>query len=166
MEEVVIVQNFDKALEIMHGVGEWMEQGGMNPSQWWQPQNMNREFMLKRTEPDEYYVAIVDGKPVASAILQETERNQSWKYIDGKNPKRALYVHWLCVARNFAGKGYSKAMIDFAVKEAKKRGFKMLRLDTEADEEKLCNLYSGLGFKLMGIEKEESCNTAYFEMKV
>ena len=124
---------------------------------------MNPTFMLQHTEPDEYYVAIVDDKPAASLILQDTQRNQSWEQVDATNPKKAFYVHWLCVTRDFSGKGYSKLMIDFAAREAKNRGFKFLRLDTNANEEKLCNLYEGLGFILMGTNQEGDHKTAFYQ---
>ncbi|MFC1711621.1 hypothetical protein ACFLZ1_03490 [Patescibacteria group bacterium] len=63
-----------------------MKKSGLNPSRWWKPENMNSGFLLKHTEPNEYYVALVDKKPVASMILQETERTQSWKSVDGEKP--------------------------------------------------------------------------------
>ena len=134
MIEARIIQDTDRAIEVMHNVGTWMESSGLSPSQWWKPENMNRQFLLKHTESDEYYVAIIDNQPAASLVLQETERNQSWKSVDGDNPKQALYVHWLCVHRDFAGQGLSEKMIEFAEKEAKKRGFTLLRVG--ADEQR------------------------------
>jgi ribosomal protein S18 acetylase RimI-like enzyme len=161
-----IIQDTDKAIEVMHGIGVWMEENNMHPSEYFQSKNMNSDYLLKRSEPSEYYVALVDESPAASMILQETERNQSWKSVDGENPKKALYVHWLCVSRAFAGQGFSNKMIDFAVEEARKRGFQLLRLDTNADEKKLCALYEKLGFQLMGMENEEGHTTAFYQMGV
>ena len=165
MNQVRITQDMDKAIKIMHNAGTWMAASGLNPSKWWKPENMNREFMLQHTEPNEYYVAEVDGKLAASMVLQETERNQSWKSVDGDKPKKALYVHWLCVYRDFAGKGLPLKMIAYANGEAKKRGFHRLRLDTEANQPKLCQIYKNLGFKLMGVVADSGHNTAFFEKK-
>lgn len=161
-----IIQDTDKALLVMHEAATWRVNQGVDPGDWWKPENMNRDFMLQHSEPDEYYVALEHGKPAASVILEDTERNQDWSFIDKDNPKKALYVHWLCVTREFAGKGYSKIMIDFAEKEAQKRGLSLLRLDTDADEEKLCRLYEGLGFHLMGIEGEGDHGVAYYQKEV
>lgn len=161
-----IVQDINLAMQVMYKVGTWMKNSGLGYSQWWDPKNMNRQFMLKHSETDEYFVALVDNKPAASVILQENERNQSWKYVDGNNQQKALYVHWLCVDRDFAGLGLSGRMINFAAKEAKKRGFKLLRLDTDADEPKLCKLYKNLGFSVRGIEKEDERRAIFFEMKI
>ncbi|MBI3342468.1 GNAT family N-acetyltransferase [Candidatus Curtissbacteria bacterium] len=156
----------DQAISVMHDVSVWMEKQGLNVSQWWRPENMNRNFLLKYAELDEFYVALVNGAPAASVILQDNERNQSWKGVDGKNPRKALYIHWLCVARNFAHKGYSKEMVSFAEHEAERKNFKLLRLDTDAKEKKLCELYEDLGFKLMGIEDEGDHLTAFYQKNV
>lgn len=161
-----VIQDIDKAIAVMQNVASWMKKSGMPISQWWEQANMNREFLLKHTEPNEYFVAIVDDKPVASVILQDSERNQSWEPIDGDNPQKALYVHWLCVTREFSGQGLSKVMIDFATKEAKKRDFKLVRLDTNANEKKLCSLYEGLGFQLMGTEKEREHITVFYQKEL
>jgi len=143
-----------------------MEKSGLNPSSWWKPENMNIEFLFKHTEPDEYYVAMVGDKPAASMVLQETERNQSWKSVDRDKQKKALYIHWLCVHRDFAGKGFPKKMVDFAKVEAKKRGFSLLRLDTSANEKKLCLVYEDLGFILMGTEDDSGHKTAFYQDRV
>jgi len=166
MIKIEITQNMDKAISVMHDVASSMKKNGMPLSKWWQPQNMNKKFLLQHTEPDEYYVAIIDRKPAASEILQDSERNQNWKSIDGDIPEKALYVHWLCVAREFSGQGFSKVMIDFAAEEAKKRGFKRLRLDTNAKEEKLYKLYESLGFRLMGTEQKGDHKTAFYQKEI
>ncbi|AKM78780.1 TPA: hypothetical protein DEQ95_04785 [Candidatus Beckwithbacteria bacterium] len=166
MSKVKIIQSFEKGIVVMHNAGLWMEKSGLKPNKWWKPENMNRNFILKHTEPDEFYVALVGDKPAASMVLQETERNQSWKSVDGDKPKRALYLHWLCVQRDFAGKGFPKVMVEFAKGEAKKRGFSLLRLDTNANEEKLCSLYEGLGFRLMGNEEGDGHKTAFYQIRL
>lgn len=163
---VKITQDLDKSIEVMHNVGVWMEKDGLKPTKWWKPENMNKNFMLKHAEPDEFYVALVDNKPAASVVLQETERNQSWKSVDGEKPRESLYLHWLCVHRDFAGRGLSQKMVDFAEQESKSRGFNLLRLDTNAKERKLCRLYEKMGFELMGVEKEDEHNTAFYQMRL
>jgi ribosomal protein S18 acetylase RimI-like enzyme len=161
---IQIINDPDKSLEVMHRVGTWMQDSGLNPSQWWQPQNMNSEFMFQHSEPEEFFALLVDGQPAASMVLQETERNQSWKVVDGDSPQKALYVHWLCVDREFAGQGLPQKLIMFAKEEAQKKGFKQLRLDTNSEEKKLCELYERLGFKKVGIDPEGDHKAAYYEM--
>lgn len=150
----------------MYDVAVWRVNNGIDPGDWWKPENMNRNFMLKHSEPNEYFVAVIGSKPVASEILEDNERNHSWRFIDGDKPKKALYIHWLCVARDFAGKGYSKVMVDFAEQEARKRNLTLLRLDTDAEEKKLCKLYEDVGFHLMGIEGEGDHGAAYYQKEL
>jgi ribosomal protein S18 acetylase RimI-like enzyme len=160
-----IIQDRDKSISLMHEAGTWLQRSGRGHSIWWQPQNMNPQFLAQHTESEEFYTALINGKPAASMVIQETERNQSWKPIDGENPQKALYLHWLCVSRDFAGQGLPRKMIDFAIKEAKAKDFSRLRLDTEADQPKLCHLYESHGFKLMGTQVEEDGHqTAFYQM--
>ena len=161
-----IVNDPQKSIEVMHNVGTWMQKNGLNPSKWWQPENMNQEFLFKHAEPEEFYCLLENQNPAGSVILQESERNQSWQPIDGEDTKKALYVHWLCVHRDFAGHGIPQQLIDFAKTQAQERGFPRLRLDTDANEEKLCGLYEGMGFKLAGTENEGDHTTAFYEMNL
>lgn len=163
---IKIIQNVDQAISVMHSAATWLLKSGKKPNKWWQPQNMNHDFLLKHAEQNEFYVAIVNGKPAAAVILQNNERNQSWKSIDKENPKQALYLHWLCVEREFASKNLPKVMVDFANNLALKRNIKLLRLDTNANESKLREIYKNLGFSLMGIEKNETHNTAYYQKTI
>jgi ribosomal protein S18 acetylase RimI-like enzyme len=162
-----IVQDMNKALEVMHNVGSWMFAEGISTSDWWNPNNMNEKFMLQHSEPEEYYVLLINDKPAASVILQDNERNLSWEVIDGQNTQKSLYVHWLAVHRDFAGQKLSHKLLDFAIKKAKEQGLDKVRLDTNADSEILMNLYKDYGFKIRGIEPYgDGHRLAYFELKL
>jgi GNAT superfamily N-acetyltransferase len=162
---VKIVQNVDQTISVMHNAGKWLEESGKKPSDSWKPSNMNKEFMLKQAEPSEFYVALVGGRPAAGMILQDNERNQSWKAIDKGKPVNALYIHWLCVAREHSGTGLPKIMIDFAASYAKSHSIHVLRLDTNANETKLRRIYENLGFDLVSTEPEADRVTAFFQKK-
>jgi len=165
-KDMTIIQDMNKAISVMHNAGQWLLDNGKEPHDYFHPDNMNSDYLLKYVKPSEFYVAIVNGKPAASLVLQEDERNQSWESVDKGNTKQALYIHWLAVHRDFAGKGLSQVMINFAVKEAKLRGFKIIRLDTDANESKLVKLYENLGFKHVHTEHEEDIDTAFFQMNI
>src|SRR5579883_1691614 len=137
MDNIEITNDVDKALEVLHDAAEWLQESGKNPNKWWQPQNMNREFMLKQAEPNEFYVGCMNNIPAVAMILQDNQRNQNWHYIDKHKEVKALYIHWLCVARKFAGKGLPEKMVSFAHTYAKEHSLSFLRVDTNADEEKL-----------------------------
>jgi len=140
-KRIKIIQDCDIAIKIMHNVGEWLVNSNLNPEEYWLPENMTREYLLKHVEPNEFYVVLIDDKPVASVVLQENERNQSWECVDGKEKKEALYIHWLAVNREFAGKGLPQIILDLAINEAKRRGDKLIRLDTIASQPKLRKVY-------------------------
>lgn len=161
---IEIINDMDKSIKVMFEAGTWMKDNGHEYSEWWDPNNMNKTFLSLHAEPNEFFVALVGEKAAASVILQDNERNQSWKYVDKNNPQKALYVHWLCVSRQFSGTGLPSKMITFAKEYAKKRSLSLLRLDTQADEPKLCNLYEGLGFYLVDIDHTDTHPTAFFQI--
>ena len=163
---ISIVKDMDRAIGVIHRVGEQLEKSGKNPSKWWKPKNLNRKFLLQYAKPEEFFVALANGKSAAAAILQLSQNAQDWKNIDKDNPQKALYIHWLCVVREFAGQGLSKKMIDFAKEYARKSMVRLLRVDTNADEKKLRKLYEDLGFVLAGEDQEDYRKTAFYEMKI
>ena len=163
MNKYEIIQDMDQAITVLHSVAIWLEKSGKNPSKWWQPKNMNREFFLQHAEPSEFYVVLVEGAPAAAAILQNTERNQSWKSIDKDKKVTALYIHWLCVSREFAGTGLPNIIINFAAQKALSCNIHVLRLDADAKEKKLTEIYEKLGFYLVTIEQDSHGETAFYQ---
>ncbi len=158
-----ITQDLAASLVVMHNAAVWLHEAGLNHSKWWDPNNMNKDFMLHHAEPDEFFVLKIDGEAAASMVLQDSERNQSWSFIDGDTKETALYIHWLCVHRDYSSKGYVSDLIIFAEKEARRRGIERLRLDTNAEVLKLVSLYKQLGFVEKGVENNGRTATSYLE---
>ena len=165
-KSVRFVQNVDQAISVMRNAGSWLLDTGKNPSKWWQLQNLNREFLWQYAKPEEFYVALVDEKPAAAAIFQIDQNAQDWKSVDKSQPQKALYIHWLCVNRQFAGMGLPKIMVDFAAEKAQENKSSLLRADTTASVTKLRKIYEDLGFSLMAIEKEDYRETAFYQKRV
>ena len=161
-----VVNDVDKAILVMRDAGKWMVDSGIAPSKWWDLPNLNKEFLFQYAKAEEFYVCLVNHEPAAAAILQFSQNAQDWEKIDKDKKIPALYIHWLCVMRKFAGKNFTKSIIDFASEMAKKKKIKYLRVDTNAEEEKLRNLYENLGFKLQEIIKEDYRTTAFYEKEV
>ena len=150
----------------MRSAGKWLEESGKNPSKWWKLENLNPEFLLKYAKPQEFFVALVNEKPAAAAVLQLNQNSQDWKRIDKDQEKKALYIHWLCVEREFKGKNLPKVMIDFAEKKARENNINLLRVDTNASETKLRKIYEKLGFRLVAVEQEDYRQTAFYQKKI
>ena len=161
---IKFIQNVDKAIEVMRDAGKWLKESGKKPSKWWQLKNLNRKFLFQYAKPNEFYVGLIDGKPAVAAIFQINQNAQDWKSVDKNKPNPALYIHWLCVNRDFSGKNLSKYMINFAVKKAREQNIKFLRVDTNAEEVKLRKIYEKLGFTLMAVEQEDYRKTVFYQM--
>ncbi|MEK9143018.1 MAG: GNAT family N-acetyltransferase [Patescibacteria group bacterium] len=161
-----IIQDMDQAIGVMQSAGKWMKESGKNPSKWWQLENLNQDFLLRHVKENEFYVGFVGGVPAVAAVFILLEDNPDWKSVDKDYPKRALYIHWLCVDRQFAGQGLPKVMVDFSQRLAKKNGISMLRLDANADKKKLQDIYEDLGFRLLGTKQEDSRTSAFYQKTV
>ncbi len=160
-----IIQDMNLAISVMRSVGKWFEESGKIPSKWWKLENLNPEFLLKYAKPQEFFVALVNEKPAAAAILQFSQNSQDWESIDKDRSQKALYIHWLCVDHEFSGKNLPKAMIDFAGKMARENHINLLRVDTNANEMKLRKIYEKLGFSLVAVEKENYRQTAFYQKR-
>lgn len=165
-ESIAFVQDMDQAIAVMQSAGKWMKESEKNPSKWWLLENLNRTFLLRHAKPEEFYVGLVDGVPVVAAVLILLDNNEVWRSVDADRPQRALYIHWLCVDRRFAGQGLPKLMVDFSERLAKKNGIGMLRLDANADKEKLQNIYEDLGFRLVGTKQEDYRRIAFYQKNI
>lgn len=75
------------------------------------------------------------------------------KWSNSVDPSEALIIHLLCVKPSEAGRGIGKAMVRFAVEEAKRRNCKVVRLDTRSQNLPAKTLYTNLGFELSGKTK-------------
>lgn len=164
--EVEFIQDVDKTVEVLRDAGAWLLESGKEPSKWWQLKNLNTDFLFQYAAPDEFYVGMVDNQPAVAAILQVGEEAQSWQSVDGDTPQPALYIHWLCVSRQFAGSGLTSEMVSFAARLAREKQLNILRVDTNASEEKLRVLYEGLGFELAGILEEDYRTTALYQKNI
>ncbi len=160
---IEIIQNKDLALTVLARVGQWMHESGLNPSRWWHPDNMNWSFFSDYAEPDEFYVALADGRPAAAMVCQWDQRNQDWGEVDKGTSPAALYIHWLCVERDFAGLGLSSTLVAFSEELARAKAINLVRVDTNASETKLRRAYEDLGFELVTTIQEESRRTAFYQ---
>ena len=123
---IEFVQDMDRTIAVMLNAGQWLLDSGKNPSKWWQPQNLNPEFLLNYASTNEFYVGLVEKEPAVGAILQLSQNAQDWQNINHDIAQNALYIHWLCVHRKFAGTGLPIKLGDFAVELAKEKGVELL----------------------------------------
>lgn len=111
-----------------------------------------RETAEKSFQDGTLYVMEQAGEICASIIADQVQPeeydNINWKY--DAPPDKVLVIHLLCVRPSKAGAGIGKAMVQFAVEEAKRQSCKSVRLDTGAQNSPAVGLYQKLGFEIAG----------------
>lgn len=82
----------------------------------------------------------------------------------------AVWLSWYCVDPKERGKGYGKAILEWTIEEAKRRGFALMKLWTTEDPNEAIaqKLYEKLGFKITGTEKrkDQQYTVLYRERKI
>jgi GNAT superfamily N-acetyltransferase len=124
------------------------------------------EFALERLAPcvtaGELFLARADGEVAGTFLLQEADP----LFWPDDPPGTALYLHKLAVARAFAGRGVSRAILDWAAVEAARRGRAFLRLDCDGTRPALCAFYAAAGFTHVDTPRMGHWTAARFERAV
>lgn len=79
-----------------------------------------------------------------------------WGPISGD---RAMYIHRIVTNPNFRGRGYVKAITEWAKEHAREHGLGFVRMDTWGDNLKLKDYYEDCGFKFVGLMSPEESET-------
>jgi Acetyltransferases len=127
--------------DILLDVMRWMDATGQHL---WEEHHMRWEGLLEQYDctPDNFCILFVDEIPAACMVLLD-EDPTFWGLPKGE----ALYIHKLAVKREFAGQGYSKALIDYAKEVARERSIETVRLDTHQGRTKVRAIYEREGFE-------------------
>lgn len=162
---VEIITDLDKAIEVLRDASRFMSDTGKSVSKWWSLENLNKEFLLQHTKPDEWFVALIDGKPASCVVLQQNDINkEDWSHVAEGKHEDSLYVHWLATHRDFAGQNASKILMDYAEELARKKGLSLVRLDVDSSNDKLREIYDKLDYKHI-LDKDEGYRTTSFYQK-
>ncbi|HYH03660.1 MAG TPA: GNAT family N-acetyltransferase [Bacillota bacterium] len=158
-ELVVQTGEVDQAVWIMREVAGWCAATDKNM---WQLDELTPAALQNGITAQNFCVGWLSGEPAATMILQWTDP-VFWPEI---NADQSGFIHKLCVRRQFAGKGLSRQMVEFAIGECRKRGIHYLRLDTGWQRLKLRNLYEKLGFVCKGRKVVAGKEYALYEMQI
>ena len=126
---------------LIRDIAQWLIDRG---DALWGDEEISRDELVRVARAGELITGRVAGTLAACMYLHHEDR----VFWPEARPGEALYVHRLGVARQFAGAGYSHAMLDWAVREAKQMGRDFVRLDCEP-RPKLLALYRDEGFVLV-----------------
>jgi len=127
--------------DILFDAVNWLDRTG---KQMWTKERMTWEFMSTRfaVTINDFCIAYINSNPIGCMALTDYDPN-TWENI---KKGESLFIHRLAVKRIAAGQGVSKALIDYAKKQAVQRGINAVRLDCWQNREKLRAIYEREGF--------------------
>lgn len=126
------------ATAILREVAQWLAERG---DALWDASELTADEARLRAANGELVIAFARGEAIGCLYLQR-EDPELWA---DDAPGEALYVHRLAVIRSHAGQGLSRALLDWACNEARTRGARFVRLDTEL-RPRLMAHYESAGF--------------------
>jgi len=138
----------DDVLGVLDDAAAWLQVIGMT-EQW--PASFSAEpawverFTRWTAEGRVFIARDANGVAVGCFRLLDAD-DHIWTNESGS----ALYLHSLAVVRRAAGQDVAKAMLDWAVAFAARRGIEELRLDCWAGNERLKRYYVDAGFDPRG----------------
>ncbi|MDR3597888.1 GNAT family N-acetyltransferase [Clostridium sp.] len=128
----------------------WMKKNKLQNQ--WNEDGIKWNSLSKDYQINDFYIDYQNGVPAACIAITDLDPKY-WSEI----PKgKSLYIHKLAVKREFAGKGISKELINFAKKLSLKNGINSLRLDCNLQRNKLRMLYENEGFIYAGRKNSEN----------
>ena len=124
------------------GVRQW-PRGGFGPER---IEPLIEERVLYLVDDELRYLELDDTMPpVATIALDGHADPEFWTMAD--DPRAALYVHKLAVARPWSGSGLGDALLDWAGTAAYDAGLPWLRLDCAKSNPRLQDYYRRRGFR-------------------
>ena len=162
MEKVELYHNkVSEAISVMKEVAEWGRSKGFRVwlDEWLTPE----ELITEEARPENFWIGKVNGKTACAFILQ-TSDDEYW----GKRPtSESVYLHKLCIRREFAHKEMTKSVVEAIRKECQSKGIRYIRLDTGLNEKVVRKIYLKAGFKIVDIIDYDNGNSlALYEMEV
>jgi ribosomal protein S18 acetylase RimI-like enzyme len=124
---------------ILKEAADWLRSTGRTM---WRDDELDPDRISKDVEAGLFHLARHEGEP-AGTIKFQLEDTRFWPDFPGND---AAYVHRIAVKRQFAGKGISSEMLEWAVNHAACLGRSYLRLDCEGDRRVLRAIYERFGF--------------------
>ena len=162
MERINIVYNqMEEAISVMREVAEWGRTQGFRMwlDEWLTPE----ELITNEAKPENFCIGKVEGKTACAFILQ-TSDSDYWK---DSSVVSAVYLHKLCVKREYAHRNMTKAVVEAIKEECRKNGVKYIRLDTGLDEKVIRKIYLNVGFKIVNIiDFDNGRSMALYELEV
>lgn len=126
--------------EILMDAVNWMSINGLQNQ--WNESNVKWSNLSKYFKISDFYISYQNGLPTACIALTDYDPT----YWPNMPKGKSLYLHKVAVKRMFAGKGFSKELIDFAKNLAISNNINAIRLNCNQHRNKLRAVYENEGF--------------------
>ena len=159
MEVEIIYNQIDEAISVMKEVAQWGREQGFRVwlDEWLTPE----EMITEEAKPENFCIGKIDGKIACAFILQNSDM-EYWK-----DSSDAVYLHKLCVKREYAHRNMTKSVVEAIKEECLKNSIKYIRLDTGLDEKVVRKIYLNAGFKIVDIiDYDNGRSIALYELEV
>jgi ribosomal protein S18 acetylase RimI-like enzyme len=151
--------DFPRVLTVLEDAAAWLASRAIDQ---WRPGGFDRCEILQSIDRRELHLAQVDGRDVATIILQWSDP----MFWPPEGHDQAGYVHKLAVRRASAGRGLGEELLDWAAARSAERGKRFLRLDCQGTNPGLCAYYEKLGFTRRGQKMVRTWQVALYEREV
>lgn len=111
----------------------------------------------------EAYIGFLGEEPVTT-IIGFDEDYDVWP--DKVGVDNAMYLHKLTVCKGYGGRGFAQQTLQHMLELARQKGKAYLRFDCRNNRQKLKDLYSGFGMKIVGTRQMPFDELALLEMKL
>ena len=158
MEIKLYFGRVDEAVSIMRETAEWGEKRQLRvwPKEWL----TKEELLTEDVGTEDFCVAVSEGKALGAFILQKQDR----EYWPDAPMGEAVYLHKLCVRREFAHQNMARRIVEAIACRCREEGIPYIRLDTALDEKKVRKIYLKMGFKIVDIiDYENGRSMALYE---
>lgn len=127
----------------------------------WDAEQLTAENLREQVAGKMFWLATIDGE-AAGCVRYQTEDAEYWSDVPHAD---SAFIHKLAVKRKFAGRGVSKALINFAKEKAQGEGKTFLRLDC-AMRENLQRVYENQGFVFHSVKERNPYPVARYEFRL
>ena len=157
----IVYNQVEEAISVMREVAKWGREQGFRVwlDEWLTPE----ELITDAAKPENFCIGEIDGKIACAFILQRSDSDY-WK---DSSDVQAVYLHKLCVRREYAHRNMTKMVIEAIKEECRKKGIKYIHLDTGLDEKVIRKIYLNAGFKIVDIiDFDNGRSMALYELEV
>lgn len=162
MEKVEIIYNAaEEAISVMKEVAAWGRNQGFRV--WLDEWLTQDELITEEARPENFCIGKVNGKTACAFILQ----NRDVAYWGNTPANEAVYLHKLCVRREFAHRKMTESVVEAIKEDCRAKGIRYIRLDTGLDEKAVRKIYLNAGFIIVDILDYDNGNSmALYEIEV